>query len=87
MAAAAVAVAGLVTYTALSLNHGRNTVTTSQTSVTVPQDRTLPATLGWLSRAAIADPDALERVLIDSSPQLLLRVDRPGGALAALAKE
>ncbi len=87
MAAAAAVLAGIVTYTAWSVTHPRNTVLSSQIPAAAPQDPIVQATLGWLSRAAIADPDALDKLLIDTSPRLLPRVDRPEGTLATLAKE
>ena len=87
LVAAALFVAAVAGYAVRSVNQFWNRELTPERSVTSPAVPTVRATLGSLSRVAIGDPDALEKALVDTSPRLLLRVDRPGGPLASLAKE
>jgi hypothetical protein len=51
------------------------------------EPKTAGLTLGSLNAHAIRNIDDLDTVLTETSPAILPRVDRPGGALYALAKE
>ena len=51
------------------------------------EPKTAGLTLGALSAHAARSIDDLDTVLTQASPAILPRVDRPGGALYALAKE